>query len=325
MRHRWEVTRDSMTETDGDEQQRLWTPWRMRYVGGERRPTPPGVSIFSAIAADPAHDAENFVLYRGTRAFVVMNLYPYNTGHCMVVPYRQVAALDALDEGEMTEIGLLLPWLTRLLQTTLRCDGLNLGLNLGAVAGAGVTEHLHWHVVPRWQGDANFMPIVAKTTVMPELLPDTYAKLRDTMVRDPAPMLGILAMPPAPQAGGVIFHDGQIVLRRANDGAFVFPKGHVEDGESLEETAIREAMEETGLSAYVVAPLGTHLFPFKGKMRHVTWFLMEAPVETETWQTHLDKDTFLFSPADAATKLAHDESRALLARALAARGLSMNR
>ncbi|MCA1667839.1 MAG: HIT family hydrolase, partial [Thermomicrobia bacterium] len=76
-----------MSETDGDEQQRLWTPWRMGYVGGERRPTPPGVSIFSAIAADPAHDAENFVLHRGARAFVVMNLYPYNTGHCMVVPY----------------------------------------------------------------------------------------------------------------------------------------------------------------------------------------------------------------------------------------------
>ena len=314
-----------MTETDGDEQQRLWTPWRMRYVGGERRPTPPGVSIFSAIAADPAHDAENFVLHRGTRAFVIMNLYPYNTGHCMVVPYRQVAALDALDAGEMTEIGLLLPWLTRLLQTTLRCDGLNLGLNLGTIAGAGVAEHLHWHIVPRWQGDANFMPIVAKTTVMPELLPDTYAKMRDTMARDPAPMLGILATPPVPQAGGVIFHDGRIVLRRANDGAFVFPKGHVEAGESEEETAIREALEETGLTAHIVAPLGTHLFPFKGKMRHVTWFLMETTGETETWQAHLDKDTFLFSPTDAAAKLAHDESRTLLARGLATRELSMSR
>jgi len=323
--HHWEATRDSMTEMDEDEQQRLWTPWRMRYVGGERRPTPPGVSIFSAIAADPAHDAQNFVLHRGTRAFVVMNLYPYNTGHCMVVPYRQVAALDALDEGEMIEIGLLLPWLTRLLQITLRCDGLNLGLNLGAVAGAGVAEHLHWHVVPRWQGDANFMPIVAKTTVMPELLPDTYAKLRDTMVRDPAPTLGILATPPVPQAGGVIFYDGQIVLRRANDGAFVFPKGHVEEGESREATAIREALEETGLTAHVVVPLGTHLFPFKGEMRHVTWFLMEATDETETWQTHLGKDTFLLSPTDAAAKLAHDESRTLLDRAVAVRALNMDR
>jgi ATP adenylyltransferase len=313
-----------MSETGGDEQQRLWTPWRMGYVGGERRPTPPGVSIFSAIAADPARDAENFVLHRGARAFVVMNLYPYNTGHCMVVPYRQIAMLDALDAGEMTEIGLLLPWLTRVLRATLRCDGLNLGLNLGAVAGAGVAEHLHWHVVPRWQGDANFMPIIAKTTVMPELLPDTYAKLRAAMARDPAPMLGLLATPPVPQAGGVIFHGDRVVLRRASDGAFVFPKGHVEAGESLEDAAIREAREETGLDTRVVAPLGTHLFPFKGKMRHVAWFLMEATAETGEFAAHVGKDASLLPPADAAETLAHDESRELLRRAVAARGLSIS-
>lgn len=310
-----------MAETDGEGQQRLWTPWRMTYVGGERRPTPPGVSIFGAIAADPSRDAENLVLHRGARAFVVMNLYPYNTGHCMVVPYRQVAALDALDEGEMTEIGLLLPWLTRVLKTTLRCDGLNIGLNLGAVAGAGVAEHLHWHVVPRWQGDANFMPIVARTTVMPELLPDTWAKLRATMEGDPAPMLGILATAPVPQAGGVVFHGDRLVLRRASDRTFVFPKGHVEADESLEETAVREVREETGLHARVVAPLGTHLFPFKQKMRHVTWFLMETTGETVDWQAHLGKDTFLLSPADAAAKLSHGESRELLQRAVARRGL----
>jgi ATP adenylyltransferase len=309
-----------MAESD-EGQQRLWTPWRMNYVGGERRPTPPGVSIFSAIAADPARDAENLVLYRGTRAFIVMNLYPYNTGHCMVVPYRQIAALDALDTGEMAEIGLLLPWLTRVLKTTLRCDGLNIGLNLGAVAGAGVAEHLHWHVVPRWQGDANFMPIVARTTVMPELLPDTYAKLRATMADDPAPMLGILAATPVQAAGGVIFHGDQVVLRRAKDRSFVFPKGHVEAGETLAETAIREALEETGLTTRILAPLGTHLFPFKQKMRHVTWFLMEATGETDDWYAHLGTDTLLLSPADAAAKLSHDESRTLLQRALERRVL----
>lgn len=311
-----------MAETDAEGQQRLWTPWRMNYVGGERRPTPPGVSIFSAIAADPSRDAENLVLHRGARAFVVMNLYPYNTGHSMVVPYRQVAALDALDAGEMIEIGLLLPWLARVLTTVLRCDGLNIGLNLGAVAGAGVAEHLHWHVVPRWQGDANFMPIVARTTVMPELLPDTWAKLRATMEADPAPMLGVLATTPAPQAGGVVFHGDRVVLRRANDGAFVFPKGHVEEGESLEQAAVREALEETGLHARIVASLGTHLFPYKQKLRHVTWFLMEATGETDDWQTHLGRDTALLPPADAIRKLSHDESRTLLQRAIAARVLS---
>lgn len=311
-----------MAETDAERHERLWTPWRMSYVGGERRPTPPGMSIFSAIAADPSRDTENLVLHRGARAFVVMNLYPYNTGHTMVVPYRQVAALDALDAGETIEIGLLLPWLTRVLTTTLRCDGVNIGLNLGAVAGAGVAEHLHWHVVPRWQGDANFMPVVAKTTVMPELLPDTWAKLRATMEADPAPILGILATPPVPQAGGVIFHGDRIVLRRAADGSFVFPKGHVEEGESLEQTAIREALEETGLHARILAPLGTHLFPYRQKLRHVTWFLMETTGETDDWQAHLDADTVLLSPADAAGTLSHEESRILLARAIAARGRS---
>lgn len=310
-----------MTERETDGHERLWTPWRMGYVGGERRPTPPGISIFTAIADAPLHDAENFVLYRGARALILMNLYPYNTGHCMVVPYRQVATLDALDTGEMTEIGLLLPWLTRVLQTTLRCDGLNIGLNLGAVAGAGVAEHLHWHLVPRWQGDANFMPIIAKTTVMPELLPDTYAKLRATMARDPAPMLGLLATAPVPQAGGVAFYNDQVVVRRAADRALVFPKGHVEDGESLEETAIREMLEETGLVARIVAPLGTHLFPYKTKMRHVTYFLMDVTGETAVWQEHVRNDALLLPPDQAAARLSHDESRALLARAVAVRGL----
>ncbi len=316
---RFEEESSSNSERQSANHERLWTPWRMQYVGGERRPTPPGMSIFSAISADPAHDAENFVLHRGTRAFVLLNLYPYNTGHCMVVPYRQVASLDALDTGEMIEIGLLLPWLTRVLQTTLRCDGLNLGLNLGAVAGAGVAEHLHWHVVPRWQGDANFMPIIAGTTVMPELLPDTWAKLRATMVRDPAPTLGILAKPPVPQAGGVIFHGEQVIVRRADDGTFVFPKGHVEEGESLEETANREALEETGLITRILAPLGTHLFPFKQKMRHVTWFLMETTAETADWPRHRGRDTFALPPEEAATRLSHEESRAILQHAMTAR------
>src|SRR5439155_526663 len=98
----------------------------------------------------------------------------------------------------------------------------------------------------------------------------------------------------------VIFHGDRAVLRRANDGAYVFPKGHVEPGESLEETAIREALEETGLHTRVVAPLGTHLFPYKQKMRHVTWYLMEATGETDDWQTHLGKDTIHEMPGNMA-------------------------
>jgi ATP adenylyltransferase len=306
----------SNTDRDSDRQQRLWTPWRMGYVGGERRPTPPGVSIFSAIAAEPAHDAENFVLYRGTRAFVIMNLFPYNTGHCMVVPYRQVPTLDELDAGETTEIALLLPWLTRILKTALNCDGFNLGLNLGAVAGAGVSEHLHWHVVPRWQGDANFMPILAKTTVMPELLPDTYAKLSATIAADPPPALGVLTSEPAIQAGGVLRYGDAIVVRKAADRSIVLVKGHVEAGETLEQAAIREVEEETGLIAQVVAPLGVHLFPYKDRLRHVTYFLMEVTGETAAWPSHHGKDALLLTPEDAAARLTHAESRTFLARAL---------
>ena len=289
----------------------------MAYVGGERRPTPPGVSIFSAIAADPARDTENFVLHRGQRAFILLNLYPYNTGHCMVVPLRQVATLDGLDAGESAEIATLLPWLTRLLQSVLHCDGLNLGLNLGAVAGAGVAEHLHWHVVPRWQGDANFMPILAKTTVMPELLPDTYAKLRAAMAADPPPVLGTLAGPPAMQAGGVVCYGDRVVVRRAADGAIVLVKGHVEAGETPERAAVREVMEETGLVARVTAPLGVHLFPYKQRVRHVTYFRMEVTGETGAWRAHCGVDALLLTPTEAAARLTHDESRAFLARALA--------
>jgi ATP adenylyltransferase len=304
-----------MDETNADAHQRLWTPWRMAYVGGERRPTPPGVSIFSAIASDPARDAENFVLYRGARAFVLMNLFPYNTGHCMVVPFRQVPTLADLDEGEATEIALLLPWLTRVLKQTLNCDGFNLGLNLGAVAGAGVSEHLHWHVVPRWQGDANFMPILAETTVMPELLPDTYAKIRATMAADPPPILGVLASEPVGQAGGVLRYGDRFVVRRAADRSIVHVKGHIEAGETPEQAAIREVEEETGLIARVVAPLGVHVFPYKRDLRRVTYFLMDVTSETPAWEEHRGKDALLLAPEEAEARLTHPESRTLLARA----------
>jgi ATP adenylyltransferase len=220
-----------------------------------------------------------------------------------------------LDAGEAMEIALLLPWLTRVLKRTLNCDGFNLGLNLGAVAGAGVSEHLHWHVVPRWQGDANFMPILAQTTVMPELLPDTYAKIRATMAADPPPILGLLASAPVSQAGGVLRYGDHFVVRRAADRSIVHVKGHVEAGETLEQAAIREVEEETGLIARIVAPLGVHLFPYKQHLRRVTYFLMEVTGETPAWEQHAGNDALLLTPDEAATRLTHPESRTLLARA----------
>lgn len=117
-------------------------------------------------------------LVRSELAFVILNGYPYNPGHLLVAPNRHVAELEALDGPELTEISRLLQRSIGALKETSRPDGFNLGMNLGRVAGAGVPEHLHWHVVPRWSGDTNFMPIVGRTRVLPELLADTYARLK---------------------------------------------------------------------------------------------------------------------------------------------------
>src|SRR5690606_22504301 len=118
-----------------------------------------------------------------SHCFVIMNLYPYNTGHVMVVPNRHESDLDHLDEDTLTEMATVLPRILKSLRTVLGCDGFNIGLNLGSVAGAGVADHLHQHVVPRWEGDANFMPILAGTMVIPEMIPVTYAKTRAELIR----------------------------------------------------------------------------------------------------------------------------------------------
>jgi ATP adenylyltransferase len=151
----------------------------MRYIGGDAREQ--GCIFCNRLAADD--DVGSLILHRADRAFVIMNLFPYNTGHVMVVPNTHTAELDALDDATITEMATLLPRVVTALRRDLACDGFNIGLNLGAVAGAGVAEHLHQHVVPRWQGDANFMPILAGTMVIPEMIPATYAKIRAELER----------------------------------------------------------------------------------------------------------------------------------------------
>jgi ATP adenylyltransferase len=159
---------------------RLWTPWRMRYIGGDAKEE--GCIFCNRLASE--RDVESLILHRADHAFVIMNLFPYNTGHIMVVPNTHAADLDALDEATLTEMAILLPRVLTALRIDLTCDGFNIGLNLGSVAGAGVAEHLHQHVVPRWQGDANFMPILAGTMVIPEMIPATYAKIRAELERE---------------------------------------------------------------------------------------------------------------------------------------------
>lgn len=163
-----------------DAHERLWTPWRMRYVGGGAKEE--GCVFCSRLAA--ADDVESLILHRGEQAFVIMNLYPYNTGHVMLVPNAHVASPEALDTATAGELAALAGPTLRALRRALGCHGFNLGINVGAVAGAGVADHLHQHVVPRWQGDANFMPILAATMVLPELIPVTYAKLRAELTRE---------------------------------------------------------------------------------------------------------------------------------------------
>ncbi len=158
---------------------RLWTPWRMAYVGGEQKSSD---CVFCAAAAGE-DDVTSLVLHRGEYSFVILNLFPYNTGHLMVVPYEHVNDLAMLAPEARTELVELTASFTAGLRFVMGCEGLNLGMNLGSAAGAGIADHLHQHLVPRWIGDANFMPLVGGTKVLPELLPATYGKLRSEIVR----------------------------------------------------------------------------------------------------------------------------------------------
>ncbi|OAI43043.1 HIT family hydrolase [Verrucomicrobia bacterium SCGC AG-212-E04] len=151
----------------------LWAPWRVEYF--EQKPADPD---FLLEAANSSDDAAHLVLRRGKCAFLVMNRYPYASGHLMAVPYRKVAELADLTDVEKLELWQLAEIAQAALRQVMRAEGFNLGLNLGACAGAGVTDHLHLHIVPRWANDQNFMPVIAQTRVIPEGLMPLYEKLR---------------------------------------------------------------------------------------------------------------------------------------------------
>lgn len=155
-----------------------FTPWRMAYIKSGDAPAFEGCVLCALPAAAPEHDAANLLLYRGRHCYVVMNLYPYNTAHLMVVPYTHTADLPGLNKETAHELFTLTRRSVSLLEREYRPQGFNLGMNLGRSAGAGIDEHLHMHIVPRWNGDANFMPIVGGTKLIPEALEQTYARLR---------------------------------------------------------------------------------------------------------------------------------------------------
>lgn len=159
--------------------ERLWRPWRMAYIKGEERHG--GCFLCDAVAADDSDDEENLVVARGEAAFVILNLYPYNNGHLMVAPKRHVGELEELSHWETDEIW---AWMRRTVAAHRRTsgpEGFNIGINLGDVAGAGVPGHFHLHVVPRWGGDTNFMPVTGNTKVLPQMLRDTYRTLRPAL------------------------------------------------------------------------------------------------------------------------------------------------
>lgn len=158
--------------------EKLWAPWRMAYVEVAK---PQGCIFCDKPRED--RDEENLILQRGKTAFVIMNAFPYNNGHLMVAPYRHTAELESLSPEERDELMALAQESLRLLQAAFGPNGYNLGMNLGRVAGAGIADHLHLHVVPRWDGDTNFMPVIADTKVLPDSLQSSYRKLREALQR----------------------------------------------------------------------------------------------------------------------------------------------
>jgi ATP adenylyltransferase len=159
--------------------ERLWMPHRMAYIKGENKPSSTESSQCPFCRIPTLPDDEGLVVRRGTVAFAVLNLYPYSPGHLMACPYRHVADYTELTDEETSEIASLTKEAMATLRQVSRAHGFNLGMNQGAVAGAGIAAHLHQHVVPRWGGDSNFMPVVARTKVLPQLLRDTRTLLAD--------------------------------------------------------------------------------------------------------------------------------------------------
>lgn len=151
----------------------LWTPWRYSYITGAEPPQ--GCVFCSAAQADD--DRENLIVYRGERNFVILNRFPYTNGHVMVVPYDHLGTLERMPDDTLVEMMRLARQSEKHLRAIYRPDGLNLGMNLGRSAGAGIADHVHMHILPRWTGDTNFMTVTGETRVLPEDLPITWEKL----------------------------------------------------------------------------------------------------------------------------------------------------
>ncbi|HBV95462.1 MAG: HIT family hydrolase [Peptococcaceae bacterium BICA1-7] len=158
---------------------RIWAPWRTVYIGKDH-----GSACIFCEKLTSDKDAENYVLFRGDRVFALLNLYPYNNGHILISPKRHVGDLTDLDQDEILELGLVTQKMTALLREAFNPEGFNIGVNLGKIAGAGVPGHFHVHIVPRWGGDTNFMPVLGDVRVISEGLDLTYKKLVEVLNKE---------------------------------------------------------------------------------------------------------------------------------------------
>lgn len=158
----------------------LWAPWRMAYISPQIPQS--NECIFCALPA-ANRDEEHHILYRGERCFMMLNLYPYNSGHLMVAPFRHVGSITLLDAETLNELMAQAQLALRALRLAMNPDGFNMGINEGKVAGAGFAEHMHFHIVPRWNGDTNFMPVIADIKVIPEHLDNVYRQLKGALIR----------------------------------------------------------------------------------------------------------------------------------------------
>ncbi|MCK5306246.1 MAG: HIT domain-containing protein [Candidatus Omnitrophica bacterium] len=155
--------------------EKLWAPWRAKYAKSKKTKG----CIFCLKPKSKSGNKE-YIVTKGRYVFSMLNIYPYNNGHIMVAPYRHIQDLDGLDKEEALELMEMINKSINLLKAVLKPSAFNIGINIGSIAGAGYAEHLHVHIVPRWQGDTNFMPIIAKTKVVPEALDELYKRLKDT-------------------------------------------------------------------------------------------------------------------------------------------------
>ncbi len=163
---------------------RLWAPWRLSYVAGAKPPTEHDPCFICRVLAE-RNDRDNLVAWRGVKCMVVLNRFPYNNGHLLVAPNAHKGELHELDANEILELQQTIARLVEVLREMMKPDGFNIGLNLGKAAGAGVPGHLHWHLVPRWNGDTNFMPVLSDTRVIVQSLDQFYMYLSQKLVHSP--------------------------------------------------------------------------------------------------------------------------------------------